>query len=127
MGGGVCLLLKDFSNNLTRYCGIWSEASVIFLLVKSMTNDVTSDNYSSSSCPMGQERIQHYMERDTRFVAKPRKAPIIVREEDGKKTVTVPPDDPQRFTMITVRKKMKKGEKIKLYSRLGLKVTAKKA
>lgn len=127
MGGGVCLLLKDFSNNLTRYCGIWSEATVRFLLGKSLKNDVTSDNYSSSSCPMGQERIQHYMERDTRFVAKPRKAPIIVREEDGKKTVTVPPDDPQRFTMITVRKKMKKGEKIKLYSRQGLKVTAKKA
>ena len=76
---------------------------------------------------MGQERIQHVMERDTRFIPKPRKATIVVREEDGKKAVTIPPDDPQRFTMITVRKKMKKGEQIKLYSCQGLKVTAKKA
>lgn len=127
MGGGVRLLLEDYSNTLIHHCGIRSEATVRFLQGKTLKNDVTTDNYSSSSCPMGQERIQHYMERDTRFVAKPRKAPIIVREEDGKKTVIIPPNDPQRYTMIVIKVRMKKGEQIKLYSRQGLKVTAKKA
>lgn len=127
MGGGVRLLLEDYANTLTHYCGIRSDATVRFLLGRSLKFNVTTDNYSSSSCPMGQERIQHVMERDTRFIPKPRKATIVVREEDGKKAVTIPPDDPQRFTMITVRKKMKKGEQIKLYSCQGLKVTAKKA
>ena len=74
---------------------------------------------------MGQERIQRLMERDTRFLPKPSKAPIVVEEENGKKTVTVLPDDPRRFTQITVRKKLEQGEQFSLYSCQGLQVTVK--
>ena len=91
--------------------------------LRSLSTDVTADNYRSFSSPSGQKRLLLALRRDTRLVPTPPKRAPEIAKDDTKTCVTVAPQDPGRTTAVTLRLKLQKGQTVTVWSEAGLRGT----
>ncbi|MEG1683648.1 MAG: hypothetical protein RR295_07450, partial [Oscillospiraceae bacterium] len=123
IGGGVKLLLKDYEYRLVYHCGIRSEGELNYMRLRSLSTDVTADNYRSFSSPSGQKRLLLTLRRDTRLVPTPPKCAPEIAKGDNRTCVTVTPQNPGRTTAVTLRLKLQKGQTVTVWSEAGLRGT----
>lgn len=122
-GGGVKLLQKDYYYRLTYHCGMRNEGELNFMRTLSMGTDVTTDNYRSLSSPSGQRRLQLMVKRDTRLEPMPPKRAPKIDQSGNQTTVIATPQDPGRTTVVSMRVKLKKGDRLIVSSEEGVRGT----
>lgn len=122
-GVGIRLLINNFEHKLVYECGLISDnASVKFLMGKSLQGDVTANHYRSFISPEGQARLYRYMQRDGRFAQINEIEDMYTVEvnEEGKEIITIQSPDPQRLAATTLSIRLRKDEKIYISAPCGV-------